>query len=223
MPRSTARSPNSPCPFIFRFGSPTTRPVVFACHFTHCLVCDHKVRMFLVRWLGRWQECRRKTCEECDEILHLVEANKSHHRIALFPTRASQNSRTGKPRIWRYVLHARQTLDPLFLQVILDYAVQQNYVKTSKLFTEMYHHLQPVLRRRGACRRGDTKRNTKCTRWVRIGLSRANSEKLDFGTMFLFFVCISIHAHTYTHTLKITHTHTVGARASSATNFVLWQ
>ena len=41
---------------------------------------------------GEGQECRRKTCEECDEILHLVEANKSHHRVSLFPTRTSQAS-----------------------------------------------------------------------------------------------------------------------------------
>jgi hypothetical protein len=37
------------------------------------------------------QECRRRTCEECDEILHLVDANKSHHRIPLFPSRGGSN------------------------------------------------------------------------------------------------------------------------------------
>jgi len=43
------------------------------------------------------QECRRRTCEECDEILHLVDANKSHHRIPLFPSRGGSalNSRGG--------------------------------------------------------------------------------------------------------------------------------
>lgn len=39
------------------------------------------------------QECRRRTCEECDEILHLVDANKTHTRVPLFTTRASQSSR----------------------------------------------------------------------------------------------------------------------------------
>eukprot|EP00802_Teleaulax_amphioxeia_P003274 Tamp_03277.p1 GENE.Tamp_03277~~Tamp_03277.p1 ORF type:complete len:439 (-),score=44.45 Tamp_03277:2327-3643(-) len=43
------------------------------------------------------QECRRRTCEECDEILHLVDANKSHNRVPLFPSRGGSqvNSRGG--------------------------------------------------------------------------------------------------------------------------------
>lgn len=51
----------------------------------------------LTRQSDLYQECRRRTCEECDEILHLVDANKSHHRIPLFPSRGGSqvNSRGG--------------------------------------------------------------------------------------------------------------------------------
>ena len=66
-----------------------------------CEVCDD------TNATTHCQECRRSTCEECDEILHLVDANKSHRRIPLYPSGGSAigshrgsyaNTRTHSPR-----------------------------------------------------------------------------------------------------------------------------
>eukprot|EP00291_Cryptomonas_curvata_P017457 CAMPEP_0172165136 /NCGR_PEP_ID=MMETSP1050-20130122/8245_1 /TAXON_ID=233186 /ORGANISM="Cryptomonas curvata, Strain CCAP979/52" /LENGTH=417 /DNA_ID=CAMNT_0012835575 /DNA_START=39 /DNA_END=1289 /DNA_ORIENTATION=- len=82
------------------------------------------------------QECRRNTCEECDEILHLVEANKSHHRIPLFssrngsrkgsyaPTRAASPRGTKKPEVFDSAPSTERALWPSASDAVASSSLQ---------------------------------------------------------------------------------------------------